>query len=129
MDAVAIIGAITGIASLILYLYKIGVKDGKVDTKLDVLWKIYVLDALHDAPTLAQHHSPPSITDEGVSEIPDDIKKCLDDYKKHSGDYGYDATQCLGLDQIRDFAQSKNWTVRRAVGLLSLYLKKAKEGK
>jgi len=48
-----------------------------MSSKIDTLWNIYVLDALHTKPNLAQYHSPMSITAAGVEEIPEDIRLSL----------------------------------------------------
>ncbi|MDD5701583.1 MAG: hypothetical protein PHU23_05975 [Dehalococcoidales bacterium] len=125
-EIISIIALITGIISLILILYKIGVRDGKVDTKLDVLWNVYVMDALHNEANLAQHHSPPTITPEGEAIIPADFKQCIEKHTCKDGNYGFEVVQCLGMEKVQKFAQDNDWTMQKALGILTLYMRKVK---
>ena len=126
MDVVASwFGAITGVFSLIMIFLYLGVWKGQTDTKVNTLWDIYVMDALHDMPELL-HHSLPSLTEEGMREIPADLKQCLDKHLCKGKNYGWEVVQCLGLDKVTGFAQSKGWTNQQAIGLLTLYIKTVK---
>jgi hypothetical protein len=105
---------------------------GEMATKVDLLWEIYAVDALHDKPNLAHSQSPLSITAEGVAEIPKHIRIALDRLPSCQtdsiADLQYTAVKCLGLPVVRELAVTKGWTVQQAVAMIGLYLGKSQNG-
>ena len=85
---VALIGCITGIASLIGLIYAIGFKLGAVATKVETLWTIYVLHLkplksvdgkiLRKQELISQGYvrieSPYMLTSKGEEILPEDLK-------------------------------------------------------
>jgi len=73
---VALIGCITGIASLIGLIYAIGFKLGAVATKVETLWTIYVLHPLQEliSQGYVRMESPYMLTSKGEEILPEDLK-------------------------------------------------------
>jgi len=90
MEIASIVGAISGSISLLGIFYLFGVWRGKVDNTLNAfnkcmdqyppaemwtmtktLWDIYVVEALHHRPDLAQRGSDFKLKKEGEDLIPD----------------------------------------------------------
>jgi len=146
LEITSIIGAISGVASLIGLVYLIGVWKGKVDSNLTrandllskyppqefalmtkTLWDIYVVDALRSRPDLADHHSAFKLKKEGEDLIPDDIKQDLD--KLHNPEVndeslasGWLVVKFLGMERVSQMAEAKGLSVQEAIAILSTYL-------
>ncbi|MBA7601839.1 hypothetical protein ES703_08923 [subsurface metagenome] len=142
----AIIGAVSGIASLIAIVYLVGFWKGKVDTQLGsisqsmqkypleetalmtkTLWDIYVVDALRNRPDLAEHHSAYKLKKEGHDLIPDDIKKDLDrlDLNPLNNEAiacGWLVVKLLGTERISRMAEGNGLSLQESIAILSTYL-------
>ncbi|GAH80246.1 unnamed protein product, partial [marine sediment metagenome] len=120
-DIFAIIGAVSGVVSLLTIIYLVGIWKGRVDTQLGsisqslqkyppeetalmakTLWDIYVVDALRNRPDLAQHHSSYKLKKEGLDLISNDIKRDLD---------------CLDLNPLNNEAIACGWLVVKFLGV------------
>jgi len=73
---VALIGCITGIASLIGLIYAVGFKLGSLATKVDTLWTIYILYPLQEliSQGYVRMASPYMLTSKGEEILPEDLK-------------------------------------------------------
>ena len=141
----SIVGAITGCISLLGLVYVFGVWRGRVDSSLKVitdilksyppgemwrmtqtLWEIYVVEALHNRPDLAQRGSGFKLKKEGQDLIPDSMKSLLEHipHNPHKDDIstGYLVVEVLGLEPIREMAEEKHLSVQEAIAILSTYL-------
>lgn len=142
----AIIGAISGVASLFGILYMLGYWKGRVDNQLrsiqsdlarhplaevslmtKTLWDIYVIDALRGSPDLAEQHSSYKLKKEGRDLIPDELKRELDrippgNPNSESIATGWEVVKHLGLDPIHNWARSRNISSQLAIAILSTYL-------
>lgn len=143
---VNIIGPISGGLSLIGIIYLFGVWRGKVDSALNefkdciknyppaemwtmvkTLWDIYVVEALHHRPDLAEHGSGFRLKKEGEDLIPDYIKPLLKRIPRnpHNSELvatGYLVVKHIGLDLIGKMAEEKELTVQESIAILSTYL-------
>lgn len=148
----AIIGAISGVASLLGILYMLGYWKGRVDTKLrsiqtdlvqhplaevslmtKTLWEIYVIDALRGKPGLAEQHSAFHLTKEGLDLIPDALKRSLDrippgNPNSESIATGWEVVKHLGLDSIHAMAEAKKLSLQESIAILSTYLAERHRG-
>jgi len=142
----AIIGAISGVASLLGILYMLGYWKGRVDNQLrsiqsdlaqhplaevslmtKTLWNIYVIDALRGRPDLAEQHSSYKLKQEGRDLIPDELKRDLDKIPPGNPDSesiatGWEVVKHLGLDPIHAMARAENIPPQLAIAILSTYL-------
>lgn len=142
----AIIGAISGVASLLTIVYLVGFWKGKIEAKLGnvcqsmqkypleetaimtkTLWEIYVVDALRNRPDLAEHHSSYKLKQEGEDLIPDDIKQELDNLPTNPTNdesiaTGYLVVKFLGQERISRMAEEKGLSMQEAIAVLSTYL-------
>ena len=142
----AIIGAISGVASLLGIIYMLGYWKGRVDNQLrsiqsdmaqhplaevslmaKTLWGIYVIDALRTRPDLAEQHSAFRLKQEGHDLIPDDLKLILDrippgNPNSESIATGWEVVKVLGLDRIHAMAAAEDVSPQLAIAILSTYL-------
>jgi len=142
----AIIGAVTGIVSLLTIVYLVGFWKGKIEAQLGnvcqsmqkypleetavmtkTLWDIYVVDALRNRPDLAEHHSSYRLKPEGQCLIPDDIKQELDHLptnptNKEAIASGYLVVKFLGVERVSRMAEEKGLSMQEAIAVLSTYL-------
>ncbi len=142
----SIVGAISGIISLLGMVYLFGVWRGKIDssvkelkevvknyppaemwTMAKTLWDIYVVDALQHRPDLAERGSSFKLKKEGEDLIPEDMKPLLDriprnPYNSDGVSSGYLVAKYIGLDLISKMAQEKNLSVQEAIAILSCCL-------
>ncbi|MBA7652328.1 hypothetical protein ES703_60158 [subsurface metagenome] len=145
-NVASIVGAISGSLSLLGLVYLFGVWRGKVDSALNefkqclkdyppaemwtmtkTLWEIYVIDALHHRPDLAEHGSSFKLKKAGEEIIPDDIKQLLRQIPLNPYNHEAIATGCLvvqhiGLDRISKMSEEKGLSIQEAIALLSTYL-------
>ena len=145
-DIAGVIGAVSGCISLLGIVYLFGVWRGKVDGTLKALnkcmeqyppaeawvmtktlWDIYVVEALHHRPDLAEHGSGFKLKKEGEDLIPDHIKTLLqhiprNPYNSEAIATGYLVVKHIGLDLINDMAAQKELSVQEAIAILSCYL-------
>ena len=141
-----LIGAITGVISLLGIIYIAGYWKGGVDAfmrqtkecqdkyplaELNVmvktLWDVYGLEAMSKRPDLAEHSSPWRLTPKGKDLIPDNLKKLLDGtvgiQLDHSGAAAnWLVVKTLGLDRVRDFARDTGLTLHESIGILGVHL-------
>lgn len=141
-----IIGAVSGCLSLLGIVYLFGVWRGKVDNAINVLsevvknyppaemwtmtktlWDIYVIEALHHRPDLAEHGSRFRLKKEGEDLIPDHMKTLLkriirNPYNSEAIATGYLVVKHIGLELINEMAEQKKLSVQEAIALLSTYL-------
>ena len=149
-EIAAIIGAVSGIISLLTIVYLVGFWKGKIDTKLGnvcqslqkypleetavmtkTLWDIYVVDALRSRPDLAERGSAYRLKKEGEELIPDHIKALLDriphnPLNNEALATGYLVVKHIGLGHIGKMAEEKNLSVQEAIAVLSTYLEAKK---
>lgn len=142
----SIIGAITGIVSLLTILYLAVMWKSSVDkdrsyfrdslknyppaemwTMVKTLWDIYVLDALRNRPDLAEHHSPYKLKPEARDLIPDDLKSELNKNTNNSDQKegiatGYLVVKILGIERVSQIAEQKGLSVQEFIAVLSTYL-------
>ena len=141
-----LIGAITGVISLLGIIYIAGYWKGVVDafmrqTKecqdkypaaelslmVKSLWDVYGLEAMSKRPDLAEHSSPWRLTPKGKDLIPDNLKKLLDGIVgiqlDHSGAAAnWLVVKTLGLDRISDFARDTGLSLHESIGVLGIHL-------
>lgn len=142
----AIIGSISGLASLLGIVYMLGWWKGKVDTKLrdltdmmsqyppaetalmaKTLWNIYVVDALRASPDLFDHHSDYKLKKETHDMIPDALKQELDQIPlnpttKEDLASGWLVVKHLGMETITKWADEVKLSVPVAIAVLGTYL-------
>jgi len=145
-DIAGIIGAISGVISLVAIIYFLGVWRGQVDkdrtyfsdclrlyppgemwTMVKTLWDIYVVDALHNRPDLAEHHSAYKLKPEGEELIPEDVKQKLKEIPKNPRSKediasGWLVVKFLGMERVSQMAEKKGLTVQEAIAVLSAFL-------
>ena len=145
-DIAGVIGAISGSLSLLGIVYLFGIWRGKVDSALQefkdcihhyppaemwtmckTLWEIYVVEALHHRPDLAEHGSGFRLKKEGEDLIPDYIKPLLQRIPHNPSASeniatGYLVVKHIGLDLIGKMAEEKQLSVQEAIAILSTYL-------
>jgi len=146
VDIASIVGAISGCISLLGLAYLFGVWRGKVDhaindlsevvknyppaemwTMTKTLWDIYVIEALHHRPDLAEHGSSFKLKKEGEDLIPDHMKTLLKriPHNPHNSEAiatGYLVVKHIGLELINEMAEQKKLSVQEAIAILSTYL-------
>jgi len=152
-DITSIIGAISGCLSLLAIVYLFGFWRGKVDstqsefrerlkeirevfknyppaemwTMLKTLWDIYVVEALHHRPDLAEHGSGFKLKREGEDLIPDYIKPLLDHnppnpFNSEAVATGYLVVKLIGMELIGRMAAEKGLSLQESIAILSTYL-------
>jgi len=142
----SIIGAVSGLISLVGIIYLVGYWKGGIDSRMKAhedqlskyppgetalmcktMWDIYVVDALRQHPELAQHSSAFKLTKQGVELIPDHLKLSLEKIKCNHMDReavasGWLVVKSLGISAIEQMAKEKSLTVQETIALLSTYL-------
>jgi len=146
VDIASIVGAGTGSISLLGLVYLFGGGRGKVDSAINglsevvknyppaemwtmtkTLWDIYVIEALHHRPDLAEHGSSFKLKKEGEDLIPDHMKTLLkritrNPYNSEAIATGYLVVKHIGLELINEMAEQKKLSVQEAIAILSTYL-------
>ena len=152
MNLLAIIGAVSGIVSILCVAYLLGVWKGGVDSKLrditqllsqyppsetalmtKTLWDLYVLDPLRSRPDLAEHQSAYKLSEKGEDLISDHLKAELCKISKNLADAencnkgeaiasGWLIVKNLGIESISRMAEEKQLNVQEAIAILSCYL-------
>ncbi|MBA7691879.1 hypothetical protein ES703_100434 [subsurface metagenome] len=148
MEQIAgIVGAISGCISLAAIVYFLGVWRGKIDssvkelqeatknyppaemwTMTKTLWEIYVVEALHHRPDLAERGSGFKLKKEGEDLIPDHMKALLDripqnpSFNNEELATGYLVVKYIGLDAIGKMAEEVQLSTQEAIAILSCYL-------
>jgi len=142
----SIIGAISGLVSLIGIIYLVGYWKGGVDTRLKAhddqlckyppgeialmcktMWEIYIVEALRQRPDLATHTSPYNLTPQANNLIPEDLKQVLNQVKCTPMDReevacGWLVVKNIGINAIEQMARDKTLSVQEAIAILSTYL-------
>jgi len=151
VDLAAIIGAISGVISIIGLVYLLGVWRGGVDSTLkdivqrlsqyppeetgrmiNTLWEVYVLDPLRNRPDLAEHSSAFKLSKVGEDLIPDYLKAelCQISNDLANGDNcnkgeaiasGWLVVKHLGIEPISRMAEEKQLSVQESIAILSTY--------
>lgn len=142
MEIAALIGAISGLVSLIMIGYTLGVWRGTINTKVDTLWKIYVEDEL--VRQRAQDRVGASewyIKETGEATLPDDMKEDIKQLtqaicskpwplsKQCNPDIVPSIVKKLGLARIRKVAENQAITVHGVVALIYVYSKKVTQNR
>lgn len=143
MDIVAVVGAISGVISLLGLIYALGVWKGRMQTRVErlerdyqeyppaeialmakTLWDIYVVDALRARPDLVEHSSSYRLKKEAEGLIPDHLKNLLDSMPHNSTAQarGWEVVKAMGMEPISQMAEEKGLTVQQAVAILTAYL-------
>ncbi|MBW2560823.1 MAG: hypothetical protein JRE40_08210 [Deltaproteobacteria bacterium] len=149
MDLAAIIGAVSGVISIIGVVYLLGVWKGSVDSKLKdivqrlsqyppeetalmtkTLWDIYVVDALRGRPDLAEHGSAYKLSKVAEDLIPDHLKAELCQISKNIKNCnkseaiasGWLVVKYLGMEAISQMAEERGLSVQESIAILSCYL-------
>lgn len=146
MDIFGIIGAVSGIVSLLTVLYFAVAWKTSVDADrkawrntcqqyppaelwmmCKTMWDIYVIPALQDRPDLAERHSPYRLTAKGEDLIPDHIKKQLDEIPANCINQddisaGWLVVKHIGLNHLSDLAKEQGVLLQEMVAILSTYL-------
>jgi len=141
-----IIGAISGCLSLLGIVYLFGIWRGRVDhtlndfrdslknyppaemwTMVKTLWEIYVVEALHHRPDLAEHGSGFRLKKEGEDLIPDYILPLLEciprnPFNSEQVATGYLVVKHIGIELISKMAEEKQLTVQESIAILSTWL-------
>ncbi|MBA7646979.1 hypothetical protein ES703_54747 [subsurface metagenome] len=145
-DLAGLIGAISGSVSLLGIIYLLGVWRGKIDTTINAfkesiknyppaemwtmtktLWEIYVVEALHHRPDLAEHGSGFRLKKEGEDLIPDYMLPLLqriprNPFNTEAVATGYLVVKHIGLELISKMAEEKKLTVQESIAILSTHL-------
>lgn len=141
-DIAAIIGAISGVISLLGVIYGFGVWKGRMQTRVErlerdyqeyppaeiammakTLWEIYVVDALRSRPDLVEHSSSFRLKKEGEALIPDHLKNMLDSMPHNpTAAKGWEVVKTMGMEPISQMAEEKGLTVQQAIAILTAYL-------
>jgi len=146
-DVKWIVGSVSGCISLVGMVYFLGVWRGQISssvkdlkevvknyppaemwTMTKTLWDIYVVEALHHRPDLAERGSAFKLKKEGEDLIPDNMKALLDRFPHNPGLHneaiatGYLVVKYIGLDLIGEMAKEKQLSVQEAIAILSCYL-------
>ncbi|GAI60066.1 unnamed protein product [marine sediment metagenome] len=142
LDIAGIVGAVSGSLSLLGIVYLFGVWRGKVDSALNelknyppaemwtmtkTLWDIYVVEALHHRPDLAERGSSFKLKKEGEDLIPEYMKPLLKRIPRNPLNSegiasGYLVVKHIGLELIGKMAEDKQLNVQEAIAILSCYL-------
>lgn len=127
MDIVAIIGAVSGLISLLMLGYTLGVWKGAINTKVELLWKISVEDELvrqrHN--DLVGSSSDWQIKEKGEALLPEDLKHDIEGLLKKrklnpDGSIA-DIVKHIGLSRLSRIAQEKGATIQIVVALMYAY--------
>ena len=141
-NVASIIGAVSGVLSLLGLVYVLGIWRGKVDnylknadnyppaemwTMVKTLWEIYVIDALHHRPDLAKQGSGYHLEPDGEDCIPDYMIPLLKQIPRNPFNHeliasGYLVVKHIGLDRIQEMSAEKDLSVQEAIAILSTYL-------
>jgi hypothetical protein len=142
----SVIGAISGVVSLLMLIYLFGFWRGQVDndrqafrdclksyppaemwTMVKTLWDVCIMDALRNRPDLAQHGSGYRLSNLGKELIPQSIIPLLDKIPKNpvlKEDIatGYVVVKYLGLDTIQKAAEEMKLSIPESIAIFSTYL-------
>ena len=141
-----IIGVVSGCLSLLGIVWLLGYWKGQVDSKLrnlqqmmmayppaeialmtKTLWDIYVVDALHNRPDLAEHRSAFLLKKEGHDLIPVHLREALEKIplnpeNRNAIASGWLVVKHLGMSTISQMAEQQKLSVQEAIAILSCYL-------
>jgi hypothetical protein len=144
-----IIGIVTFIGGVASGVYQFGFKNGEMgnilkgikkdldkyplaemSTQVKTMWDVYVMDALHGHPDLAQHRSPLTITEKGEAMIPDDIKQRLNAYRPPPNNHSatWSVINCLGMEQVTSLSLEIKLPLSLVLALLSVFYEKYHPG-
>ena len=142
----SIVGAVSGCISLLGIVYLFGVWRGKIDSAVNelkdiiksyppaemwtmtkTLWDIYVVEALHHRPDLAERGSGFKLKKEGEDLIPDYMLSLLDRIPRNPGmrediATGYLVVKHIGLEMVSQMAEERKVSIQEVIALLSCYL-------
>ena len=131
MDIVAFIGAASGVLSLMLIGYTLGVWKGRINVQISTLWKVYVVDEL-----IRQRHndlvgsSDWHIKEKGKMLLPDDLKKDIENLcHKNTNNNMADMVERIGVQKLSKIGQEKGVTVQTIVALIYAYCNSCAKGK
>ncbi len=136
----AIVGAVSGIVSLLGIAYMIGLWRGRVETRVEslesqirehplaeiammvhTLWDIYVLDALRDRPDLVEHSSRYRLKKEAEHLVPQEIRDMLDQLDCCGLTPAWAVVKAVGMQKISHMANHNGFTVQQTIGILTAY--------
>ncbi len=140
-DITGLIGAVSGLISLLGIVYLVGVWKGRFETKLGniqeelrehspaetalmarTMWDIYVVEALRARPDLAEPGSGFHLKKEGEDLISEEIKEALNRFGTcKAGCSGWEIVSALGVDTISRMAEEKGLTIQQSIAILTTY--------
>jgi len=135
----SLIGVVAGLISIGGLIYTLGWKLGKLTTKVDTLWQIYVLETLSSTIKngyLKAKSSNPiktfpfEITEKGEELLPEEVKavlKKISKKKKSIEDMVVLAISELGIENLFTVAQNEEISLRELINILSGYINKIRE--
>ena len=140
-DLPGLIGAVSGLISLLGIVYLVGVWKGRFETKLGniqqelrehppaetalmakTMWDIYVVEALRARPDLAEPGSGYHLKKEGEDLISDELKEALNRFGTcKAGCSGWEIVRALGMETISRMAEEKGLTIQQSIAILVTY--------
>ena len=124
-----IIGACTGIMSIIGVAIAYVTKIAKMQAKIDLIWSIYVEDRLRRLAKEGDmaRHSEYRITDQGIQALPDTLKDKLTQLAKRKKPKTLQEANILlmkeiGLEALNTNPAHTNHTIQELVLLASAYM-------
>ena len=118
----AIIGAFTGILSLVGIIYMLGYKLSSIETRLNLIWSVFVEDALRQQVRRGNlsHSSPDTLSRSLTSEqfIGNDLVHQLSK-KSHLADHqlALEIISTLGFDFISKYSMEHEMTTQEYVAM------------
>ena len=124
----SIIAIITGLIALAGFVYTNAIWRGKIETKVDTLWKVFMEESMRTNPEYATHNSPLTLTKYGYSivEFPElnivcDIILLQNNINKMSvSDVVEKITKSITIERLKELSVEKEVTLPQLISMIVL---------
>jgi len=115
------VSLILSVISFLAWIYMVGVKWGTLDTKVSLLWEIYVKDALSETTRLQRGNPKPINVHEVFSEgVIEEIRKVGENNKNHKHEALLISIEKKLGDELMRIATEKKLSYRVILGFAVL---------
>lgn len=129
MDWIGTIGAVSGIASLVLVIVLFIFRISRLESRVDIMWDIVTEEFKETISRRGgmNQHSAYTLTEQGLREFPEDVRKDLDEVKRRKGNPRIPTDKAIkelgGMRRLKQAIDGSDVSIGEIVAMIDVYLK------